>query len=123
MIDPGVAEVIPQMRDGIGGLEAVGMIVGGILTAILIARPLLSKLKVGAAMDGAQIDAIERLSRLLNDERALRRQAEDRADRFAQERNEAIQKIGKLEGEVHALRAEIASLRMMLERLNAAPPN
>lgn len=120
----GVAEAttavsaISQVSSGAG---TVGAIVAGAIIVFLAARPLLSKLNLGTKMDSAQIDAIDRLGRLLNEEREARKLAEERADRFAQERNEAVQKIGRLEGEIHALRAEVAGLRADMERRHAPP--
>ena len=71
-------DVIPQViSQGMTGLQAVGGILSGILLIFIAAKPLLSKLRVGSAMDNAQIDAIERLSKLLNEERELRRQADN----------------------------------------------
>ena len=114
-------DVIPQViSQGMTGLQAVGGILSGILLIFIAAKPLLSKLRVGSAMDNAQIDAIERLSKLLNEERELRRQAEERADRFAEERNQAIQKIGNLEGKITALEAEVAGLSRSLEKVYAS---
>lgn len=112
----------------LNGAGIVGAVLAGIVLVAVAARPLLSKLNLGTRMDGAQIDAIDRLGKLLNEEREARKIAEERADRFAQERNEAIQKVGRLEGEIHALRADvqrqaavIESLRADMERRHAPP--
>lgn len=108
------ARVVQQTADGMNGPTWVGSIVGGLVLVFVAARPLISKLRLGSAMDGAQIDAIDRLSKLLDEERKARHQAEERADKFAQERNDAISKVGRLEGEVAALRTEVENLRKML---------
>lgn len=112
----------------LGGAGTIGAVVAGAIAILLALKPLLSRIKLSTSMDQGQIDALDRLGQMLNEERAARRLAEERADRFAVERNEAIQKIGKLEGEIHALRADvqrqaavIEGLRADMERRNAPP--
>lgn len=114
----------------LGGAGTIGAVVAGAIAILLALKPLLSRIKLSTSMDQGQIDALDRLGQMLNEERAARRLAEERADRFAVERNEAIQKIGKLEGEIHALRADvqrqaavIEGLRADMERRNAPPSN
>lgn len=103
----------------LGGAGTIGAVVAGAIAILLALKPLLSRIKLSTSMDQGQIDALDRLGQMLNEERAARRLAEERADRFAVERNEAIQKIGKLEGEIHALRADVQRQAAVIEGLRA----
>ena len=110
----------------LGGAGTIGAVVAGAIAILLALKPLLSRIKLSTSMDQGQINALDRLGQMLNEERAARRLAEERADRFAAERNEAIQKIGKLEGEVHALQSRVDDLTRqisaIMEKRNAPPP-
>ena len=103
----------------LGGAGTIGAVVAGAIAILLALKPLLSRIKLSTSMDQGQIDALDRLGQMLNEERAARRLAVERADRFAVERNEAIQKIGKLEGEIHALRADVQRQAAVIEGLRA----
>lgn len=93
----------------LAGLAALG---GGWLTI----RKFLSKDSVDRAGNQADIGTINRLNKLLDEERKARREAENRADKFAHERNEAIQRIGSMEGQITALTGKVEMLQQLLER-------
>jgi hypothetical protein len=62
--------------------------------------------------DQADVDAIDRLMKLLDSERKRADDAEARADQFAKERNDAVKMIGELKGEIAALRQKVESLEI-----------
>lgn len=58
--------------------------------------------KERADSDG-QIAALETWKQLLEGERAARQRAEERADKFAAERNEAMQQVYEMKGQLKAM--------------------
>ena len=68
----------------------------------------------GADADG-QIEALSVYKEMLKTEREARITAETRADQFARELREAMQTLGKLEGQLQAMTAELGRVRHELE--------
>jgi len=68
----------------------------------------------GADADG-QIEALSVYKEMLKTEREARISAETRADQFARELREAMQTLGKLEGQLQAVNAELGRVRQELE--------
>lgn len=66
--------------------------------------------KIDKAAGSAHLDLINRLSEQLEAERQATKTANERADRFAQERNDMHQMVGDMKGEIRAMRQEIAQL-------------
>lgn len=62
------------------------------------------------ASNSAHVDLVNRLSEQLDKERVATRTANERADKFAQERNDLHQVVGELRGEVRAMRGQIETL-------------
>ncbi|KDR25972.1 hypothetical protein [Caballeronia zhejiangensis] len=83
-------------------------------------RRFLRKEKVDAASDDGKIDTIAQLRQSLADERDARKEADARADKFAAERNDAIQQIGELKGKITALEQQVKSLKEVVEKLSTA---
>jgi septal ring factor EnvC (AmiA/AmiB activator) len=109
----------------IGPVDFQSAASGGAVTTLLLSvvfgmRRFLRKEGVDAASDKARIDTIEQLRQSLADERAARKLSDERADKFAEERNDAIQKIGELNGKITALEQQVASLKEVVERLSVA---
>ncbi|MCR8956271.1 hypothetical protein M0765_000550 [Variovorax sp. S2] len=68
----------------------------------------------GADADG-QIEALSVYKEMLKTEREARIAAETRADQFARELRDAVQTLGKLEGQLQAMTAELGRVRHELE--------
>lgn len=66
--------------------------------------------KIDKAAGSAHLDLVNRMSDQLKDEREATKTANERADRFAQERNDLHQIVGEMKGEMRAMRQEIAAL-------------
>jgi len=77
--------------------------------------------KIDKASGGAQLDMINRLSDQLDKEREATKVANERADRFAQERNDLHQVVGELRGEVRALSSQIKNLTDEVAELKGVP--
>lgn len=92
----------------------VVMLIVGLGTAIywLLARN--QQRLAGADTDG-QIEALSVYKEMLKTEREARITAETRADQFAKELREAMQTLGKLEGQLQAMTAELGRVRQELE--------
>jgi chromosome segregation ATPase len=112
----GPAEVSDSVQSAIGGSGLTALVV----SVFFGMRRFLRKEGVDAAKDSANIDTIAQLRQSLADERSARKEAELRADKFADERNEAIQKIGELNGKITALEQQVLSLKEVVESLSAA---
>lgn len=109
----------------IGPLDIQSAASGGAVTTLILSvffgmRRFLRKEGVDAASDSARIDTIAQLRQSLADERAARKEAELRADKFADERNEAIRTIGELNGKITALEQQVASLAEVVESMRSA---
>lgn len=94
----------------------IGGAAGAVVAAFVMLRKYLSRDAVDRAGDQADIGAIKRLSDMLDEERKARREAEERADMFAKERNEAIKQIGELKGQITALTMQVELLNMKVEQ-------
>ena len=70
----------------------------------------LSKDATDRAMDSADIGTLKRLNGLLNQERAASKEAESRADQFAEERNDLAAAVGRMEGKIEALTSQVGQL-------------
>ncbi|GJH00199.1 hypothetical protein [Paraburkholderia terrae] len=106
----------------IGPVDLQSAASGGAVTTLALSvlfgvRRFLRKEGVDAAADSAKIDTIAQLRQSLADERAARKEAELRADKFADERNEAIRTIGELNGKVTALEQQVKSLAEVVESM------
>lgn len=115
---------LPEGWKGIGGL--LGVIAAG----VIFLRQYLSGAAASRASDAGQIEALQVYKDLNADLRAQLTEVNSRADRFAAERNAAIEALGGLRGQVQemtrqleeqgrelaALRAQVAQLQ---EQLNA----
>lgn len=101
--------------------KILGGAAGAIIACGLMLRSYLSKSAVSMAGDRADIGTIGRLNRLLDEERKARRESDLRADMFAKERNEAIQAMGDLKGQVQALTFQVELMRQQLESYVKTP--
>lgn len=104
-----------QLPEELAG-GGVGGWIGGIAAAIvgggLMLRRWLSRDAVERAGDEARVEVIEMLTQQLA-------AANARADRFAQERNDAIREVGDLKVQVALLTERVTSMQRQLEKLNA----
>lgn len=96
-------------------------VLGGIATTAVVVvlglRKWLSRDAVDRASDSAALQTIERLQSLLDAERIARREAERRADQFAHERNELVEKLGELRGQILALGEKVQSLEQTISTM------
>ena len=72
---------------------------------------------VTRANDAANLSGIETLKQLLEGERAARIKAEERADKFAGERNEAMQEVWEMKGQLKVMNDTIAEQTRELVQL------
>lgn len=80
--------------------------------------------KVEGANRGGQIAALDTWKQLVEGERAARKLAEERADRFAEERNKAMEQVYDMRGQLRAMNEQVLSqarelgeLRLQLQSL------
>jgi chromosome segregation ATPase len=93
---------------------SLSQVLGAVVTiggAFLALRKWLSSDSANRAGDSAAIALIEQLKSALSAERAARQIAEERADKFADERNQLVEQLGELRGRIEALTSEVAQLR------------
>ena len=133
---PGIGpEQFDVTKYGVGGVFAVA------ISALVYFRRFMSKEATGIKGDRAERDMITRLSTLLADsDKRLQdsitahqtamgelderlQTALARADQFAHERNEAIQLVGELKGQVQSLTSEVQRLRQAVEKSNGIQAN
>lgn len=87
---------------------------------------------VTRANDAANLSGIETLKQLLEGERAARIKAEERADSFAKERNDAMQQVWEMRGQLKIMNDTITDqvreleklreqVRQLQEQINAKP--
>lgn len=85
---------------------------------------------VTRANDAANITALDTWKQLLEGERAARIKAEERADKFAGERNEAMQEVWEMRGQLKVMNDTLAEqtreliqlreqVRLLQEKINA----
>lgn len=72
---------------------------------------------VTRASDAANLTGIETLKQLVESERAARSRAEERADKFAAERNEAMQEVWEMRGQLKVMNETIAEQTKELVQL------
>lgn len=106
-------------------IDPVWKILGGagasIIALGLMLRSYLSNSSVSMAGNRADIGTITRLNKLLNEERIARRLSDERADQFAKERNEAIQAMGDLKGQIQALTFQVSLMQKQLDSYVKTP--
>lgn len=101
-----------------GGLIAT--VVGTLLSAAAgwrIYRSQSSNDAVTRANNEANVSAIETYKDLLETERAARKESDQRADRFAEERNEAWKEVYKMQGQIEALTRQVEAQNLEIARL------
>jgi hypothetical protein len=101
-----------DFMNGNTGIVATG--VSALVAAFLTLRRFLSSDRAERRKETADVNSIDRIMRLLEIERRRADNAEARADQFARERNEAVQMIGALRGEVAALSQRVSDLQESL---------
>jgi len=95
-------------------------------------RNQLSGDSVTRANDAANITALDTWKQLLEGERAARIKAEERADKFAGERNEAMQEVWEMRGQLKVMNETLAEqtrelvqlreqVRQLQEQIHARP--
>lgn len=72
---------------------------------------------VRAANADGTVDAIDHWKEIANNEREARLVAEQRADSFAKERNDAMQQVWKLTGQVETLTKQLETVQGALDQL------
>jgi chromosome segregation ATPase len=89
-------------------------------TALLM-RHTVSKQRVAIAGDSADVHSIKRLLDQLDSSEKRRKEAEERADKFADERNEMFRQMGEMRAEMAELKAEVRHLTNEVNRLQGEP--
>lgn len=79
---------------------AIGAMLGIAYGAYRLVRSNSSKDAVNRADDAGKIDAINEWKDIAGQQSAGRKEAEARADNFAKERNDALQKMGEMQGQL-----------------------
>jgi chromosome segregation ATPase len=100
-----------ELRGAIGGAAAIGVSV-----ALWLWSNRNSREMAGADANG-QIKALSVYDQLLKTEREQRALAEQRADQFAKERNEAYQQVWELKGQMKAMTEQLALQNQELNEL------
>lgn len=72
---------------------------------------------VTRASDAANLTGIETLKQLVESERAARTKAEERADKFAGERNEAMQEVWEMRGQLKVMNDTLSDQTRELVKL------
>ncbi len=110
--------MIPSPEDiGLTGSGVAGWVGGGIAAVVAAAVGLRSWLSGDASNRAEDSTNIAFLSTLMDQ---LQR-ANSRADKFAEERNEAIMEIGELKAQVAMLQATMNNMQAQLDRLMTPP--
>jgi septal ring factor EnvC (AmiA/AmiB activator) len=102
-----------ELKSVFGGAVAIG------LAAALYFLSQKNSRDMAAADSAGQIKALAVYEEMLKAEREARAQAEQRADKFGEERNEAYQELYKLQGQMSELTKQIERQNGELERLRA----
>ena len=122
-----MSSLMPTSTTGLLGTVGAAVIAGAIFL-----RQYLSRGAADRADDAGRISAINVYKELLEAERAARALADQRADGFAKERNEAVTVMGELRGQLKAVTEqlkdqtdELAALRSQVrglkEQIDAKP--
>lgn len=90
-----------------GPFAAIGGVLGVIAAGAIYFRQYLSGAAAARASDDGQIAALQVYKDLLESATKRQAEAELRADRFAQERNDAVAAVGRLEGQIAALTRQL----------------
>ncbi|SFO51704.1 hypothetical protein SAMN05216567_10142 [Variovorax sp. OK605] len=106
-----------ELRGVFGGAAAIG------LAAAIYFFSQKSNREMAGADSAGQIKALAVYEDMLKSEREARAQAEARADKFAEERNEAYRELYKLQGQMSELTKQIERQNAELERLRAQISN
>ncbi|MFC4728812.1 hypothetical protein [Coralloluteibacterium thermophilus] len=107
------AEALVAAAQGVGSVGTWSIALGSVVSGVLLFRQWLSRNARDRAGDTAAIEMIERLERQLT-------AANERADRYAAERNDLARKVGRLEGEITALQREVRHLTAQMEQMQRA---
>lgn len=118
------------LKDLPGGWQGLGAAVGVIAAGMVFLRQFLSGAAAARASDAGQIEALDVYKQMVSELRASLAEVNQRADRFAQERNDALQSLGDLRGQLKEMTRqleeqgrELAGLRQQVsnlqEQLNA----
>ncbi|WP_046059695.1 hypothetical protein [Paracidovorax citrulli] len=111
---------MPELNGLPGGWwTVVGGALGTITAAGLYLRQYLSAAAVQRASDAGQIAALGVYKELLGDAIKRATDAETRADGFAKERNEALQNLGRMEGQLAAVRRQLDEALSRIAELTA----
>ncbi len=107
-------------------LKWLGGIAGTIAGGALFLRQYLSGAAAERASDTGQIAALDVYKSMVGELRTALAEANTRADQFAKERNEAIEIVGTLKGQLSEMTRqlelqgrELNELRAQVEKLNA----
>ncbi|SDZ71335.1 hypothetical protein SAMN05518854_11789 [Variovorax sp. YR266] len=110
-------QLFTELKGVFGGAAAIG-----IAAAYYFFSQKNSRDMAGADSAG-QIKALAVYEEMLKSEREARALAEQRADKFAEERNEAYRELYKLQGQMSELTKQIERQNAELERLRAQISN
>lgn len=106
-----------ELKGVFGGAAAIG------IAAALYFFSQKNTREMAGADSAGQIKALAVYEEMLKAEREMRAQVEARADKFAEERNEAYRELYKLQGQMSELTKQIERQNAELERLRAQISN
>ena len=89
------------------GWQGLGAAVGAIVAGMIFLRQFLSGAAASRASDAGQIEALDVYKQMVSELRASLVEVNTRADRFAQERNDAIQTLGDLRGQLKEMTRQL----------------
>lgn len=114
-----MVRLFAELKGVFGGAAAIG------ISAFVYFWSQRNSREAASADTAGQIKALGVYEEMLKTEREAKAQAEQRADMFAKERNEAYQQVWELKGQLKQLTEELARVRQELdalkERINAKP--
>jgi hypothetical protein len=110
-----LAATFPALEKSLGPVLAVAVIVAASLIVFFLQR---NPQRMASADADGQIAAIDVWKELADSANAARAVAESRADMFAKERNDALQQLWEMRGQLKVLTDEVTRLRELVASQN-----
>ncbi len=95
---------------------------GSVGGTALFMRQFMSRQRLALAGDSADVRSINRLLEQLEAAEKRRKEVEERADKFADERNQMFREMADMRAEMERLRSEVHHLTIEVQRLRGETP-